>query len=128
MKVRTTAPISPRLNDKLNNYVAGSKATANNDRFLSLSTAAAIGAVGLGALGITPISRAELVVTVTNQAIKAFQPVRIDVNKDGVTDISFLASSSVDFSTTFKYFAGIDAKGLNSNQVMMTSQMRFAAA
>ena len=128
METRKTIPLHPQLDNELGTYVAAARATANTN--CDLVAAAAICAIGLGSMAIAPIANAEIVYTPTNQTVgnvngPSFLP--IDLNNDGIVDLSVSAYNFVSFSSGDHVFHDLEAIAKPGNLILATTQRLVAA-
>jgi hypothetical protein len=128
MKTRKTRPLDPQLDSELGTYVAAAGATASANHDLA---AAAICAIGLGSLAIAPIANAEIVYTSANQSIggnpNGASFLAIDLNNDGIVDLSVSAYNFVSFSSGDHLFRDTDAFAKPDNLILATTQGLAAA-
>jgi hypothetical protein len=112
--MRKLIPLSPRLDGDLESYVAAARAESHQ----IFVTAAAI---GLASLSIAPALNAEIVYTPANETVGGMLGVatlQIDLNNDGVPDFVLTAYNYVTFTTIFQSFRYLNARGLQSNQIL----------
>jgi hypothetical protein len=84
---RTAATLSDSLCEQLNMYSLGATATANFNTNL-FGSGAALTAIGLGVLASALPAAAKIVYTPANITIPSQVPVPLDLNHDGVNDLS----------------------------------------
>jgi hypothetical protein len=90
---RGIAKLSESMNRRLDSYVL------------------AASAVGVGILALTPPSEAKIIYTPTHHVIKEGGSYQLDVNRDGITDFTFLAKYSQTTSGFFAYLSAAPAAG-----------------
>src|ERR1700691_1778062 len=120
MKTRKMMRLPARLDDELASYVAAAGANASTNH--GFVTAAAISAITLGSLSLAPPLFAEIVYTPANQSIgksNALSFLPIDLNNDGIVDLSISAYNFVSFSTGLHERCELNAFGLQGNQVLV---------
>ena len=113
--MRNRVPLRPQLDVALEKY--GIAAKANYQGFI---TAAAMGAIGLGSLSLAPALCAEIVYTPTNKVVgvvSGASRLPIDLNNDGVADLSISAYNFLSFSSGDHIIRDLDALGLRGNQI-----------
>ena len=129
MKTRKTIPLRPQLDNELGTYVAAARATANANH--DLAAAAAICAIGLGSMAVAPIANAEIVYTPANRTVgnipngASFLP--IDLNNDGIVDLSISAYNFVSFSSGDHVFHDLEALAKPGNLILATTHRLIAA-
>jgi hypothetical protein len=128
MKTRKALPLRARLDRQLNSYVAAAGATINTN--YDLVAAAAICAIGLGSLAIAPMANAEIVYTPANQTVgnvngPSWLP--IDLNNDGIVDLSVSAYNFVSFSSGDHVFRDLDAFAKPGNLILASIHGLVAA-
>lgn len=129
-RARATKPLPEVLNRDLRRYAEAAASTAVSNRQANVSTAIAIGALGLGVLALPELSDARVIFTPTNQTINEQQRrLKIDINHDGLAVASFYVGGyCLSGSGAQNCFGTIYANGLSGNQVMASSQQQFASA
>jgi hypothetical protein len=119
MKTRKTVPLRPLLDNELTSYVGAAKATASgNRRFV----AAAISAITLGSMSLAPPLFAEIIYTPANKSIgntNAASYLPIDLNNDGIVDLSVWAYNFDSFSSGWHIFGDLGAFGVEGNQILV---------
>jgi len=119
MKTRSPIPLRPLFDNELTSYVAAAKGNASaNRRFV----AAAISAITLGSVSLAPPLFAEIIYTPANKSIgkyNAISSLPIDLNNDGIADLSISAYNFASFSSGFHERASLGAIGLRSNQILV---------
>jgi hypothetical protein len=119
LKTRKTISLRPLLDNELTSYVAAAKGNASaNRRFV----ASAISAITLGSVSLAPPLFAEIIYTPANKSIgksNALSFLPIDLNNDGIADLSISAYNFVSFSSGFHERADLGAFGLQGNQVLV---------
>jgi hypothetical protein len=119
MKTQKMRRLQAWLDDELNSYVAAAKATASaNRRFV----AAAISAITLGSVSLAPPLLAEIIYTPANKSIgksngASWMP--IDLNNDGIVDLSISAYNFTSFSSGWHLFGDLGAFGVEGNQILV---------
>ncbi len=120
MKTRRTIALSNELDRKLMGYVTAATSEANTARNLI----AAISAVGMAVA--TPVANAEIAYTPANQSFgnmngPSYLP--IDLNNDGIADVTLSAYNLVSFSSGGHIFHFLGVEGdEQSNEIVATSQ------
>jgi hypothetical protein len=128
MKTRKTIPLRPQLDNELGTYVAAARAAANTNH--DLVAAAAICAIGLGSLAIAPMANAEIVYTPANQTVGIVNGpswLPIDLNNDGIVDLSISAYNFASFSSGDHVFRDLDAFAKPGNLILASTHGLVAA-
>src|ERR1700691_976658 len=95
IKHRSKMPLSASLEKNLTNYDAAARAVTGINSQYNLRAAAAIGAVGLGVLTLPNLASARVVYTPVHKTFSGdSDPLVIDLNNDGVADLSLSASAT----------------------------------
>jgi hypothetical protein len=129
MKTRGRVSLEARLDNKLSSYVTAAGATANSSRDLVAATA--ICAVGLGSLVSVPFAYAEIVYTPAHQQVgirSGPSSLGIDLNHDGVVDVTISAYNFASFSSGDHVFHALDAFGNQNNSILATDRSLIADA
>src|ERR1700722_8216522 len=119
MKTRSKIPLRPLLDNELTSYVAAAKGNAGANRKF---VAAAISAITLASVSIVPDLHAEVVYTPANKSIgksngASYLP--IDLNNDGIVDLSIWAYNFTSFSSGWHFFGDLGASGVEGNQILV---------
>ena len=122
MKARMRVRLRPRLDEELNDYVNAAKASASTK---NLATAAVIGVIGIGSLGLVPAVCGEIVYTPTNESVGKvifgegdYSTLQIDLNNDGIPDLVLSAYNLTSFSSHVEIFNSLFVRGLQSNRIL----------